>query len=60
MGAVGTWQCHREDPGQYISDWLDFTLKAEAEQDNRSDPALKRLKAMKQSRTVQLLGSQIF
>jgi uncharacterized protein (DUF433 family) len=38
--------------GQYVSDWLDYTLKAEAEQDNDPDPALQRLKEIKASRTA--------
>jgi uncharacterized protein (DUF433 family) len=31
--------------GQYVSDWLDYTLKAEAAQDQ--DPAIQRLKQLK-------------
>jgi uncharacterized protein (DUF433 family) len=38
--------------GQYVSDWLDYTLKAEAEQDNNPDPALQRLKEIKASRAA--------
>jgi uncharacterized protein (DUF433 family) len=38
--------------GQYVADWLDYTLKAEAEQDNDPDPALQRLKAIKASRAA--------
>jgi hypothetical protein len=38
--------------GQYVADWLDYTLKAEAEQDNHPDPALQRLKAIKASRSA--------
>jgi hypothetical protein len=38
--------------GQYLSDWLDYTLTAEAEQDNHPDPGIQRLKAPKASRTA--------
>lgn len=38
--------------GQYLSDWLDYTLTAEAEQDKNPDPSLQRLKALKASRTT--------
>jgi uncharacterized protein (DUF433 family) len=31
--------------GQYVSDWLDYTLKAEAAQDQ--DPAIQQLKQLK-------------
>jgi uncharacterized protein (DUF433 family) len=34
---------------QYLSDWLDYTLTAEAEQDNSPDPGIQRLKALKAS-----------
>lgn len=34
---------------QYLSDWLDYTLTAEAAQDNSPDPGLQRLKALKAS-----------
>jgi uncharacterized protein (DUF433 family) len=36
--------------GQYVSDWLDYTLKAEAEQDQ--DPAIQRLKQLKQTQLI--------
>lgn len=35
--------------GQYLSDWLHYTLTAEAEQDNHPDPGIQRLKALKAS-----------
>lgn len=35
--------------GKYLSDWLDYTLAAEAEQDNNPDPGIQRLKALKAS-----------
>jgi uncharacterized protein (DUF433 family) len=35
--------------GQYLSDWLDYTLTAEAQQDNDPDPGIQRLKALKAS-----------
>jgi uncharacterized protein (DUF433 family) len=38
--------------GQYVSDWLDYTLKAEAEQDNHPDPVIQCLKEIKASRTA--------
>jgi uncharacterized protein (DUF433 family) len=37
---------------QYLSDWLDYTLTAEADQDNNPDPGLQRLKALKASRAI--------
>jgi uncharacterized protein (DUF433 family) len=43
---------NKQAVGQYLSDWLDFTLKAEAAQDSSSDPAIERLKALKRTRTA--------
>jgi uncharacterized protein (DUF433 family) len=33
--------------GQYVADWLDYTLKAEAEQDENPDGTIERLKQLK-------------
>lgn len=38
--------------GQYVSDWLDYTLKAEAEQDTHPDPGIQRLRQIKASRAA--------
>ncbi len=43
---------NRISVGQYVSDWLAYTLKAEAEQDNYPDATIQHLKALKVSRTV--------
>lgn len=32
---------------QYLADWLDYTLRAEAEQDENPDAAVKRLKQLR-------------
>lgn len=34
---------------QYLADWLDYTLAAEAEQDSQSIPGIQRLKALRSS-----------
>ena len=39
-----------ETIGQYVSDWLDYTLKAEAEQDQ--DPTIQRLKQLHQTKLI--------
>jgi len=38
--------------GHYVSEWLDYALKAEAEQDNHPDAAIRHLKKLKASRTA--------
>ncbi len=40
---------NQQSVGQYISAWLDYTLKAEAEQDQNPDAIVDRLKQLKAS-----------
>ena len=40
---------NQQSVGQYISDWLDYTLKAEAEQDENPDAIVDRLKYLRAS-----------
>ncbi|GAA6619621.1 DUF433 domain-containing protein [Scytonema sp. NUACC26] len=39
---------NRESVGKYMGDWLDFTLKAEAEYDKNPSSTIIRLKKLKQ------------
>jgi uncharacterized protein (DUF433 family) len=43
---------NRESVGQYIADWLEYSLKAEAEQDANPPLIVERLQQLKQSKLV--------